>query len=289
MSIVIEELHFSYGDRKILEDIHLDLDDRCMVSILGPNGVGKTTLLKCVCRMHEPECGNVRINNKNVFDFRPRELSKLVSYVPQRSRPSNMTVFDAVMIGRKPHIDWSISEYDIDVVWKILNLLKMEHLSLKYLDNISGGELQKIQIARAIAQNTDIMILDEPTNNLDISNQQEILHLIGQLVEKRGMCAVMTMHDINLALAYSDKYVFVKEGRVIGYGGDEIVTEEIIRETYNVNTNILEHEGRKIVVPEAIQPSFYDISADGLDLFKNDIPSKSKTGDSIKGKMIESV
>lgn len=169
-----------------------------------------------------------------------------------------MTVFDAVMIGRRPHIDWSISDYDIDVVWKVLNLLKMEHLSLKYLDNISGGELQKIQIARAIVQNTGIMILDEPTNNLDLSNQQEILHLIKQLVEKRGMCAIMTMHDINLALAYSDKYVFVKNGHVIGYGGDEIVTEEIIRETYNVHTNILEHEGRKIVVPEAIQPSFYD-------------------------------
>ena len=96
MSIIIEELHFSYGERKILEDVHLDLRNNSMVSILGPNGVGKTTLLKCVCRMHKPEYGNVEVYGKDVFDYGPRELSKLISYVPQRSRPSSMTVFDAV-------------------------------------------------------------------------------------------------------------------------------------------------------------------------------------------------
>ena len=199
-----------------------------------------------------------------------------------------MTVFDAVIIGRKPHIDWSISEHDIDIVWKILNLLKMEHMALNYLDTLSGGELQKIQIARAIAQDTNIMILDEPTNNLDILNQHEILHLIRQLVEKRSMCAVMTMHDINLALAYSDKYVFVKDGRVIGYGGYEIVTEEIIKETYNVNTKIIEHEGRKIIIPETVQPSFYDVSADGLDLFKDGMSHKNKISEELKENIIES-
>lgn len=264
MSLTVEGLCFNYGDKNVLNEINMDVEKKKMVSILGPNGVGKTTLLKCICRLHKPQFGSIFLEGEDISNFSPRELSKKIGYVPQRSRSSSMTVFDAVMIGRRPHIDWAITEKDIDLVWNVLKLLRLDHLSLKYLDNISGGELQKVQIARALVQDTGLMIFDEPTNNLDIANQHDILHIIRQLVTLKGISAIMTMHDINLALSYSDKYLFIKDRKIIAYGGEEVVTEEILLETYGVKAAIKDHDGRKFVVPEKQQPSFFSLTGENL-------------------------
>lgn len=265
MTLEIAGLEFSYGSRKILHDVNLEIGDNDFVSILGPNGVGKTTLLKCICHLQKPDSGTIVVNGVDSSTITTRDLAKIVSYVPQHSYSSFTTVYDTVLLGRKPHVRWSISNADIDIAWKVIKLFHMEDYALKYTDEISGGELQKVNIARAVAQNADIMILDEPTNNLDISNQHMIMYLLTQLVQKRGMCVIMTMHDINIALRYSNRFIFVKDGRVVASGGREVVTEGIIKEVFNVDVNIIENEGCPYVIPRNAQDSFGEISAEDID------------------------
>lgn len=264
-------LEFAYGSKKVLHNINFELEDTDFVSVLGPNGVGKTTLLKCVCRIHKPSAGMIKVGEKEVSNISSRELAKEISYVPQRSYASLTTVFDSILIGRKPHIIWTIGKKDIDLVWKIIKLFHMEDYALKYTDEISGGELQKVQIARAVAQDAHVMVLDEPTNNLDLANQHNIMYLLSQLVEKKHICVFMTMHDLNIALRYSTKFIFVKDGKIVAFGGREVVTPEIIEIVYNIDVDIVEHDGVPTVIPKAMQGSFEDIRLDDMLLdFENE-------------------
>lgn len=256
MSLTIQGLEFEYGNKKVLHEIDMDIGKGKVVSILGPNGVGKTTLLKCICRIFSPSLGTITVDGKDVTSISRRELAKIISYVPQRAIPSYNTVFDSVLIGRKPHTEWAITKSDMKKVEDALQLFGMSHLSLKYLDEISGGELQKVQIARAYVQEADIMILDEPTNNLDISNQHNILHLLNELTRKKNVTAIMTMHDLNLALSYSDEFIFVKNGRIVSFGGKESVTPEIIKDVFNIDCEILERNGTLYMLPFKDQSCF---------------------------------
>lgn len=260
MTLTIEGLEFSYGQKKVLHQVDLEIDDGDVVSILGPNGVGKTTLLKCICRTHRPQMGEVSVDGTDIGTLSGRELAKQISYVPQRSVPSLTTVYDSILIGRKPHVDWALTRNDIDMVWSIIKMFHMEEFALKYTDEISGGELQKVQIARAVVQDAKIMVLDEPTNNLDISNQHNIMYLLTKLVEKKGISVVMTMHDINIALRYSTKFIFVKGGRVLLCGGIEAVTPEVIKSVFDIDVKIVDVDGVRAVVPCRQQESFRNIA-----------------------------
>ncbi|MDR1690992.1 MAG: ABC transporter ATP-binding protein, partial [Candidatus Methanoplasma sp.] len=235
----IRDLEFSYGSAKILDGVSFDAEDNEVISILGPNGTGKTTLLKCLCNIYHPDGGQVLVDGTNVLDLKGRELAKNIGFVPQSVPVSRMSVFDSVLMGRRPYIEWGATRSDIDKVSSILDALGMSHLSLRYMDQISGGEFQKAQIARAIVQEPKVLILDEPTNNLDISNQHTTMHMIEHAVRSRGMCTIMTMHDINLAVHYSDRFLFMKDGKVAAYGGIEIITEDLIKEVYGMRAEIV--------------------------------------------------
>ncbi|AGI47176.1 ABC-type cobalamin/Fe3+-siderophores transport systems, ATPase component [Thermoplasmatales archaeon BRNA1] len=206
-------------------------------------------MLKCLCGMYKPASGSVEVNGKAVSTLRGKELAKEIAFVPQSTPATRTTVFDTVLLGRKPYIDWYASKEDYEKVESVLTALKMEDLALKYADQISGGELQKAQIARAIVQEPSVLILDEPSNNLDIANQHRTMHMIMDLVRSRGMSTIMTMHDINLAVHYSDKFLFVKDGKARAYGGVEIITEELIKDVYNIDSEIIYHRGVPLVVP----------------------------------------
>lgn len=241
-----------------------------LISILGPNGVGKTTLLKCICNMHKPKEGNIHLHDKNIYDYSSRDLAKHMSYVSQHNSLVMTTIFDTIMIGRRPHISWSVTKRDIDIVWSIIKTFNMQDMALNYIDKISGGELQKVQIARALVQNAELMILDEPTNNLDLSNQHTILHIIQQLVKTKKICAILTMHDINLAMYYSDKFIFVKDGRIIACGDKEIITPELIKEVYNVDVVICENEGILSIIPRRNQKCFQNLLFDQNNLLDSE-------------------
>ena len=246
----INDLSFSYKDRKILENIVLNGRNDRVISILGPNGVGKTTLLKCMCNILKPEAGVVMVSGTDISGYSGRELAKQMSYVPQRSQATRVLVFDAVLIGRRPHMEWSAGKKDLDITWDAIRVMGLEDLALRYVDEISGGEFQKVIIARAIVQEPKVLILHEPTNNLDVSNHHLTLHLIADTVRHRQICTIMTMHDINLATHYSDELIFMKDGHIMKHGGLEIIDRELIKEVYGLEADIIQHEGIPFVIPK---------------------------------------
>jgi len=200
MTLSIEDLTFFYRNREVLHEIAFAIGHCEIVAILGPNGVGKTTLLKCLNRILQPREGVVYLDGQNLFRLEGREIARNIGYVPQRIETGRLTAFDAVLLGRKPHIGWNLSEQDLKKVDAVFRRLSMEHLRLAYIDEMSGGELQKVAIARALVQEPRILLLDEPTSNLDLRNQVSILSTIARIVTEHGISAVMTMHDLNHAI-----------------------------------------------------------------------------------------
>ena len=246
----VKDIKFSYGKTEVLKGISFDAEENQVISILGSNGAGKTTLLKCLCNMHRPNEGEAFVNGTNVLSLTGRELARNIGYVPQTTPTSRMTVYDSVLIGRKPHFELAAGRADLDKTSSVIDAMGLSHLSLRYLDEISGGEFQKVQIARAIVQEPKVLILDEPTNNLDITNQHNTMHMIEDAVRSRGMCTIMTMHDINLAIHYSDLFLFLSQGKMVAYGGVEVITEELIKEVYGLDTEIIYHHKTPLIVPK---------------------------------------
>lgn len=249
MKLSVKDLSFSYGGRKVLDKISFDVEDNSIVSILGPNGVGKTTLLRCLCNLHRPQEGSILVDGTDVLTLSGRELAKHIGYVPQSTKPVRTTVFDTALIGRRPYMEWGVTKRDMEITEGVLDALGLTGLSMRYANEISGGEYQKVQIARAMVQEPEILILDEPTNNLDIANQHVTMHAILNAVSSRGMCTIMTMHDINLAVHYSDRFLFIKDGRVWAYGGPEIITEELVHDVYGIDSDVIIHKGMPFVIP----------------------------------------
>jgi len=245
----VEGINYSYGDRQVLKDISFTADENTIVSVLGPNGVGKTTLLKCICRINPPQEGTVKVDGDDILTLSHKEFARRVAYVPQSASRSNVTVFDTVLIGRKPHMEWTMGNSDMEAAWKALEALDLGDIALKNTDEISGGEFQKVHIARALVQEPRLLVLDEPSSSLDIANQHRTMKMIASAVRERGVCTVMTMHDINLASYYSDVFVFVKDGHIHAWGGQEVITPKIIGEVYGMDVDVIEHRGHRMVLP----------------------------------------
>ncbi len=246
----VRNVDFDYGSRQILRDVSFDIPDHSVVSVLGPNGTGKTILLNCICNVNEYRSGSITIDGTDVRTLKGKEMAKAIGYVPQSAPRTRMTVFDSVLLGRKPYFELNASKKDLKKVADIIAQLHMEDYSLRYNTEISGGEFQKMQIARAAVQEPRLLILDEPTNNLDISNQQAVVDLVEELVEHNGMSVLMTMHDLNLAAQCSDAILVMSRGSVRGFGGPEIITPELVEEVYGIEVDVIVHEGTPVIVPK---------------------------------------
>ncbi|UUX91319.1 ABC transporter ATP-binding protein [Methanoplanus endosymbiosus] len=251
MILDINGVEFNYKSREVLNDISFSVRPNEILTILGPNGVGKTTLLKCINRIHNPKSGSIMVENQDIMKISLPEVAKKVGYVPQHCEKGRLTAYDAILLGRRPHIVWSTSEKDIRIVDAVIKRLKMEDLAMRYIDQMSGGELQKISIARSIVQEPKLLLLDEPTSSLDLRNQQEILKIICEVVKGHNVSAVMTLHDINTALRFSDRFLMLKDNRVFAAGGSEIINPENIRAVYGVSVAVESVTGGSVVVPIA--------------------------------------
>ena len=250
MILNVAGLTFSYNSHPVLDGIDFSLWPGELLAVLGPNGVGKTTLLKCVNAIHRPTGGAVYVDGQDVLTLSPMDVACKVGYVAQRNEPSRVTAFDAVLMGRRPHVRWGVSRNDLETVDAALRRLGLKDLSMRYIDEMSGGELQKVAIARALVQEPRLMLLDEPTSSLDLKNQVEILGIIRRVVSDHEVAAVMTMHDLNTALRYANKCIFLKNGKIFWAGSTQGVDARIIETVYGLPVDVYRQGSRLLVAPK---------------------------------------
>jgi iron complex transport system ATP-binding protein len=251
MKLEIKGVQFSYGSMPALESISLGVEAGEVLSLVGPNGSGKTTLLKCINRILKPKRGTILVEGRDVSKVELKDLAHCLGYVPQ-SAPSSfpLTVYDTVLLGRKPHVNWKLGEKDKEIAFGVLRLMKLDDMALRLFNELSGGEKQKVLMARAFSQEPQVLLLDEPTSNLDLRHQLEVLGLIVDMVRERGLSAVMAMHDLNLASRFSTKIVMLKQGKIYAAGEPrEILNSDNIKEVYGVETTINSDSGRPYIIP----------------------------------------
>ena len=241
MEVKFERLHFGYNrKREILHGIDLNLPSNKFIAVLGPNGCGKTTLVKQINRILRAQSGTVQIGDRQVSQLEPSELAKLIAYVPQMtSGVMNGSVMDTVMLGRRPYIQWKPTDEDLEIVAKALIRLNISHLSQRLFNQLSGGQKQTVLIARALAQVPDIYLFDEPVSFLDVKNQLEIMAIGRELVEQDGKTVIMVLHDLNMALRFADHVVIMIDGNVFAQGAPrDVITEENILAVYGTHAEI---------------------------------------------------
>jgi len=249
--LFIRGLHFRYKNINALEDVAMGLDKGEILSVVGPNGAGKTTLLKCIARIVKPTKGTILIDGKDASRMNRLSLARRISYVPQSS-PSKfpVTVFETVLMGRRPYIIWKPSKKDLKVVADLLKSMDLEDIALRGFDKLSGGQKQKVLLARAFAQDTDYLLLDEPTSNLDLKHQMEVMEMISSMVKEKGVAAILAMHDLNLASRFSDKIVMLNGGKIFCIGTPpQVMTVENIRSVYGVEVTINLSDCHPYIVP----------------------------------------
>lgn len=248
--IEIKDISFSYPDADILKGVGFTAESGEVVGLLGNNGAGKSTLVTCLNRIRKCKTGELWIDGKKAFQMGRNELARTVSYVAQKNELTHSTVFDCVLLGRKPYIKWSVSQEDLDICQRIMDRVGLLPYQMRYVDELSGGELQKVMLARALVAEPRLLLLDEPTSNLDPKNQYEMMALVQEIARERGITVITVIHDLNLALRFCDKFYFLKAGCGYSYGGIDTVTSETLAAVYGIQAQVLDVQGRKTVIIE---------------------------------------
>ena len=237
----VEEIHARYGDAKILEDICFSAEEGKLLGIIGPNGSGKTTLLKVISSIIKPEIGSVLLDNLDIIKMKKRDIAKKMAVVPQESSTSfSFTAIEVVLMGRTPHLKRFEAEdsKDFEIARRCIRMTDCLNLAERPIDELSGGELQKVIIARALAQEPKILLMDEPTSHLDIKNQIEILDLMKRLADD-GLTVISVFHDINMAARYCDELILLKNGKIVSSGRTEdVLTTENIWNVFGIFASI---------------------------------------------------
>jgi len=249
MILSVQNLQFHYPHHPVLDEASFTVKKGELLAILGTNGTGKTTLLKCLNRVLTPRAGTVLLDDEPVARLSRNALARRLGYVEQQRSGSRATVFNAVLLGRKPYIQWDVTPRDMEIAAQALETLGMGDYALRFLDELSGGELQKVVIARALAQQPDILLMDEPTSSLDLKNQLEVLRLIRRITRERGIAALVAIHDLNLALRFADRFILLKDKVIFAAGGGEVMTPANIEAVYAVPVTLAQYNGHQVVIP----------------------------------------
>ena len=246
----VENLYFQYSKRgnSVLNGASLELQPGQIGIVLGKNGSGKTTLFKNILGIEKPGSGTIAFSGENLLKMSRRERARRIAYVPQHIHFGDLTVFDSVLMGRVSYFGLKAGLEDYRIVEKTLEDMQLQDFASRNAEELSGGEKQKIAIARAMVQQPKLMIFDEPTGNLDIANEQLIMVEAKRLAREKGIGILASLHDLNQAIYFGDKFFFLKDGVVKYAGGKEIVTEEVIKDIFDIAVKIVRINNQKVIL-----------------------------------------
>ncbi|GAA2788819.1 ABC transporter ATP-binding protein [Crossiella cryophila] len=253
--LAASELTLAYGDNVVVDGLDFEVLDGTVTAVIGPNGCGKSTLLRALGRLINPQRGHVLLDGKRIDKTPTREVAKVLGVLPQTpTAPEGLTVADLVARGRHPHQSWyrQWSSDDEDTVAEALRMTGMLEFAERTLDQLSGGQRQRAWISMALAQGTDLLLLDEPTTYLDLAHQVDVLDLVQRLHTEAGRTVIMVLHDLNLAARYADRLVAMRAGKIVAQGPSaEVLTEDLLREVFELDAKVIQDPiaGTPLVVP----------------------------------------
>lgn len=246
----IEDLRFSYSRRSapVLNGVDLELRDGEIGILLGKNGSGKTTLFKNILGIGTPSGGAIRFDGEDLLKLPKRDRARRIAYVPQHIHFGALTVYDSILMGRVSYFGLRAGKEDYDVVDRIMAEMKLESFADRNAENLSGGEKQKIAIARALVQEPRLLIFDEPTGNLDIANEELIIDEAKKAARQRGVAILSSLHDLNQALCLGDKFFLLRDGAVRYAGDESVLTSEVIGDIFDIQSRIITIDGKKVIL-----------------------------------------
>ena len=249
--IKLENIEFGYDPKiPVIKGISYTLDKPEFICIMGPNGVGKSTLIHCLNKILKPTAGVVYLDGRDVQEMKLKELASHMGYVPASSQDSfPLTVVDTVMVGLQNDFKFGTNASDLQKVYDVLKLMKVEHLAMKNFNELSAGQHQKVMLARGLVRTPEIVLLDEPTSNLDIKHQIQVTKTLSELPRTKGMMVIMISHDINITAKYADRIILISDGKLYADGTPtEVLTKENIREVYDVDADVIDVGGRPHII-----------------------------------------
>lgn len=255
MTLAADNITLGYGDRVIVDGLSVQIEPGLITTVIGPNGCGKSTLLRSLGRLLRPRSGRVLLDGKAISTMKTKDIARIIGMLPQTPiAPEGLTVADLVARGRHPHQSWlrQWSADDEAEVTVALEQTGIADLAGRTLDELSGGQRQRAWISMALAQGTDILLLDEPTTYLDLAHSLEVLDLVDRLHDEFGRTVVMVLHDLNLAIRYSDRLIVMRDGRIVAQGAPaDIIEAGLLHEVFGLHAEVLECpvSGRPMIVP----------------------------------------
>ena len=246
----VEKLSKYYGDKKVVSEVSFKLPKGKVISFIGPNGAGKSTVLNIITRLIDGDEGKVEFKDRALKDWNSKELAKKLAILTQKNNVSmKLTVKELVSFGRFPHSGNNLNEEDHKMIDKAIKYMELEEFENSFIDEISGGQQQRAYIAMVIAQDTEFVFLDEPTNNLDIYHSSNMMKLVRRLCDELGKTVILVLHEINFASVYSDYIAAFKEGELFKFGPvEEVMTKQNLKELYNVDFDIQIVKGKPISI-----------------------------------------
>lgn len=253
MTVELQDVAFKYRgmDKPVISGINLSLSKPGLYCIVGPNGVGKSTLIKCINKLNMPSEGRVLINGWDTRELKLKDVAKFIGYVPVTTMDVfSMPVIDAILLGAKSESKWKTTDNDLEKATRVMKMLGIEDLSMRGFNQLSAGQHQKVAICRGLIQNPKMLILDEPTANLDVKHQVYVTELLRGLAEDSGMIVLMISHDLNVAAKYAHEIIVMSPPGVISKTGspEEVITEELISDLYDIECKVTTDEGRPHIV-----------------------------------------